>query len=377
MSNKKKAFTESESDAISKLLRSKLGPEWISFRCAGGGKKVAYVEGWKAIALANETFGFDGWNSSVKSLTTDHVQELNGGRYSVGITSIIRVELKDGTYHEDLGYGVCEGQKSLSMSLEKAKKEAVTDGLKRALRSFGNGIGNCVYDKAYLSQIKKIPVEPLPELGDIRLRRLDTSYKSMMAESRIDQNKSAKGIQNNGNGKGYCPSSSPRGMLSTNQNLPNKAPANPNPNPNISTATTSNNKGFSTGVEALGKEEMEEMDDFLLISEEEMLAVSSVEALGAVVKTSSNTSMKSVSVAISDGNGDAKRYKIEENQTNTHQSTGKESKYPNAGTSTRTTTRMMAVNKADEDGVVNVVDESHLDEHNLSGSQTESFFTDY
>lgn len=41
---------------------------------------------------------------------------------------------QDGSYHEDVGYGVSEGLKSKALSLEKARKEAVTDGLKRALR---------------------------------------------------------------------------------------------------------------------------------------------------------------------------------------------------------------------------------------------------
>lgn len=42
--------------------------------------------------------------------------------------------LQDGSYHEDVGYGVSEGLKSKALSLEKARKEAVTDGLKRALK---------------------------------------------------------------------------------------------------------------------------------------------------------------------------------------------------------------------------------------------------
>lgn len=41
---------------------------------------------------------------------------------------------QDGSYHEDVGYGVSEGLKSKALSLEKARKEAVTDGLKRALK---------------------------------------------------------------------------------------------------------------------------------------------------------------------------------------------------------------------------------------------------
>lgn len=41
---------------------------------------------------------------------------------------------QDGAYHEDVGYGVSEGLKSKALSLEKARKEAVTDGMKRALK---------------------------------------------------------------------------------------------------------------------------------------------------------------------------------------------------------------------------------------------------
>src|SRR6266446_4472419 len=53
-------------------LNQKLGPEFISQRPGpGGGPKLTYVEGWKVINLANEVFGFNGWNSSIISLTTD------------------------------------------------------------------------------------------------------------------------------------------------------------------------------------------------------------------------------------------------------------------------------------------------------------------
>ena len=41
---------------------------------------------------------------------------------------------QDGAFHEDIGYGVSEGMKSKALSLEKARKEAVTDGMKRALK---------------------------------------------------------------------------------------------------------------------------------------------------------------------------------------------------------------------------------------------------
>ena len=49
-----------------------------------------------------------------------------------------------------IGYGVSEGMRSKALSIEKARKEAVTDGLKRALKSFGNAMGNCLNDKDYV-----------------------------------------------------------------------------------------------------------------------------------------------------------------------------------------------------------------------------------
>ena len=44
---------------------------------------------------------------------------------------------------------------------EKAKKEGTTDGLKRALRSFGNVLGNCLYDKDYLAKVTRVRASPV------------------------------------------------------------------------------------------------------------------------------------------------------------------------------------------------------------------------
>lgn len=83
--------------------------------------------------------------------------DLNNGKFYVGVCAFVKVQLKDGSYHEDVGYGVSEGLRSKALSLEKARKEAVTDGLKRALRSFGNALGNCILDKDYLRSLNKLP----------------------------------------------------------------------------------------------------------------------------------------------------------------------------------------------------------------------------
>jgi DNA repair and recombination protein RAD52 len=87
----------------------------------------------------------------------EHPQTL---KVSLGLSVIVRVTLRDGTYHEDIGYGHMENCKGKAAAFEKAKKEGTTDALKRALRNFGNVLGNCIYDKAYLAKVSKMKVEP-------------------------------------------------------------------------------------------------------------------------------------------------------------------------------------------------------------------------
>jgi DNA repair and recombination protein RAD52 len=107
--------------ALQTKLNQKLGPEYISQRPGpGGGPKLTYAEGWKIINLANEVFGFNGWSSNVVSLTTDFIDfNEESKRYSVGTTAIMRVTLRDGVFHEDIGYGILENSKSKGQALDK------------------------------------------------------------------------------------------------------------------------------------------------------------------------------------------------------------------------------------------------------------------
>ncbi|NXO89202.1 RAD52 protein, partial [Certhia brachydactyla] len=165
-------YTAGEYRAIQHALRQRLGPDYISSRQAGGGQKVCYIEGHKVISLANEMFGFNGWAHSVTQQNVDFV-DLNNGRFYVGVCAFVKVQLKDGSYHEDVGYGVSEGLKSKALSLEKARKEAVTDGLKRALKCFGNALGNCILDKDYLRAVSKLPRQVPPELELVKAKTRD------------------------------------------------------------------------------------------------------------------------------------------------------------------------------------------------------------
>ena len=100
-------------------LAQKLGPEYISQRPGmGGSGKLSYIEGWKIIALANEVFGYNGWSSSIVSLNVDFMDH-HEGKWNVGVTAIVRVTLRDGVWHEDVGYGLLENSKSKGAAIDK------------------------------------------------------------------------------------------------------------------------------------------------------------------------------------------------------------------------------------------------------------------
>lgn len=120
-----------------------------------------YIAAEKCIALANEVFGFNGWSSAIKEIQVDFVDEHPQTlKISLGLSVIVRVTLRDGTFHEDVGYGHIENCSGKAKAFEKAKKEGTTDALKRALRNFGNVLGNCIYDKDYVKKVTKMKIEP-------------------------------------------------------------------------------------------------------------------------------------------------------------------------------------------------------------------------
>lgn len=155
-------YTAQEIATLSSRLEKQLGPEYISSRPGPAGQKVHYLAADKCISLANEVFGFNGWSSGIQNIQIDFVDEnSHNGSISLGLSVIVRVTLRDGTYHEDVGYGQIKNARGKAEAFEKAKKEGTTDGLKRALRNFGNLLGNCVYDKDYVMKVTKLKCAPV------------------------------------------------------------------------------------------------------------------------------------------------------------------------------------------------------------------------
>ncbi|ETS65372.1 hypothetical protein PaG_00105 [Moesziomyces aphidis] len=152
-------------------LNQRLGPEYLSQRPGPGGvKRLTYIEGWKVIDLANEVFGFNGWSTTIRKLEIDFLDSPDGTRWSAGVTCILRVTLRDGAFHEDVGYGSADNARQKHVAIEKCKKEAVTDATKRALKNFGKLLGNCLYDHQYSTHALKV-TNPPPKFDPAELHR--------------------------------------------------------------------------------------------------------------------------------------------------------------------------------------------------------------
>ncbi|GAN06982.1 rad52/22 double-strand break repair protein [Mucor ambiguus] len=158
-----KPFTAEERALLSDTLKKPLGPEYISYRSGPAGRQ-SYLNGGLAIQLANDIFGFDGWSSEIKNTTVDYVDVDENNRANVGVSVTMRITLRDGTYREvglfsqfaDIGYASSQNAPNKGIAIDKARKAATTDAIKRTLKNFGNALGNCLYDKSYLQGVAQM-----------------------------------------------------------------------------------------------------------------------------------------------------------------------------------------------------------------------------
>ena len=135
-------------DIVSKHLAAKLDPAAI--KPPPQGKFGEYVDGLHVIREANRIFGFNGWSYIVTRLDRTHydVVTINGrDQLRTSYLCSVRVTV-DGVTREGLAVGVGNGKpENAGDVIESAVKEAETDALKRALRTFGNTFGLALYDK--------------------------------------------------------------------------------------------------------------------------------------------------------------------------------------------------------------------------------------
>lgn len=145
-------------------LAASLDPKHVKKPEGKFGPKGDYLEGWHVIAQANEVFGHNGWGYEIKSLTQDRLDVVpkdGGQQYQAAYTCIVILRVDGSMPREDVGFG-SGFAKSVGDAIEGATKEAVTDALKRALRTYGWRFGLALYDKTR-EHVQAPPVQRDPD----------------------------------------------------------------------------------------------------------------------------------------------------------------------------------------------------------------------
>ena len=112
------------------------------------GRHFDYLEGWFAIAEANAIFGYGGWDREMVQFAC--VKEQRDG-HKTRCTYLARMRIcvragKVVVVREGTGFGQATAENA-GEAHEQAAKSAETDATKRALATFGNRFGLCLYDR--------------------------------------------------------------------------------------------------------------------------------------------------------------------------------------------------------------------------------------
>ncbi|MFA5461373.1 MAG: RAD52 family DNA repair protein, partial [Sulfurimonas sp.] len=116
-----------------------------------GNISLSYIEGHDVIETANRIFGYGNWSYTITKLEQVSQEQNHNQNVVICYKAVVRIIACDISHtkeieREDVGFGSGVA-KTLSDAHEGAAKEAVTDALKRAMRTFGNQFGNSLYDK--------------------------------------------------------------------------------------------------------------------------------------------------------------------------------------------------------------------------------------
>ncbi len=134
--------------AVTQVLGQPLDPSLVSQRKGRGGRVFDYLEGHAVIDQANRIFGYGGWGYElVADVTLRRIEtvDTNTGEVKVaqGYSAPVRVTVAGALPRTDVG--VHPVTEDTFDGHDTAMKGAVTDGMKRAFRSFGVQFGNGFY----------------------------------------------------------------------------------------------------------------------------------------------------------------------------------------------------------------------------------------
>ncbi len=133
---------------VTEALAQPLDAQLVSQRKGRGGRQFPYIEGHTAIDQANRIFGYGGWGyelvGDVSLRPIEQTDQRTGEVTSTAAYSaVVRVTVPGAPSRTDVGFQPVADESPDGH--ETAFKGAVTDALKRALRSFGDRFGNGLY----------------------------------------------------------------------------------------------------------------------------------------------------------------------------------------------------------------------------------------
>lgn len=137
---------------VAEKLKTQTPVQYLETRPGPGGQELTYISTEGAIKLANEVFGYNKWCSEVRKVEQVFIENSNG-TWTACYSAVMRVTLIDGAYHEDEGTD-SKSDRDKGKAIENARKGAISDSLKRALRHFGDMTGNSIYNKKYADKMK-------------------------------------------------------------------------------------------------------------------------------------------------------------------------------------------------------------------------------
>ena len=180
--------------AVTQALGQPIDPAIVSRRQGRGGKSYDYLEGHVVIDQANLIFGYGGWGYElVENVTLRRIETVDTQtgevKVSLGYSAPVRVTVAGALPRADIGvHPVAEDTLD---GHDTAIKGAVTDGMKRAFRSFGVQFGNGFYgdqpQAGNSPQPQRVPAQTNGNSGQAQASRPTRQAQGGRSESQIEK----------------------------------------------------------------------------------------------------------------------------------------------------------------------------------------------
>ena len=184
------------SPVVTQALGQPLDPALVSQRRGRAGRTYDYLEGHVVIDQANRTFGYGGWGIElVGDVTLRRIETVDTQTGEVKVTSAysapVRVTVAGAPPRTDIGFHTVTDE--TAEGHDTAIKGSVTDGMKRALRSFGVQFGNGLYGDQ-----QPVNGSPRPERVPVQAKHSESQVQTLrkqLIEIAVEQGFDEDGVR--------------------------------------------------------------------------------------------------------------------------------------------------------------------------------------